>query len=142
MVAGVNSSQDNKMSPVTKGTLIGGAAGVAISGLSEAFCQKDNLKMLKDSFTSEQANLTKLNAELASCDWPKHMKEMYEKSISRSTQSIKEYAAKIKSVKKAMPKEVLKNIATAPITYIALAVGVGIGLAVKFAKNKNAQKAQ
>lgn len=125
------------MNPIAKGTAIGAGVGVAISGLTEAFYQKDQLKLAMDSFAHEAANLTRLEAEFASCDSPKHIKTMYEESISKSMQSIKDFGTKIQTIKKSIPKNVLKNVATAPITYLAALVGLGIGVAVAH-KNKNA----
>ena len=138
-VGGVSNqvNENRGMNPIAKGTAIGAGVGVTISGLAGAFCQKDQLKFAKDSLAHEVTYLSKLEQELNSCNWPDYTKKMYEGCIESSKQYIKDLETKIRTIKKSMPKNILKNVATAPITYLAALVGLGVGVAVAH-KNKNA----
>ena len=138
-VGGVSNqvNENRGMNPIAKGTAIGAGVGVAISGLTEAFSQKDQLKLAKDSFAHEATNLSKLEQELNSCNWPDYTKKVYEGLIEKSKQTLKGFETEIQTIKKSMPKEVFQGIAKSPVTYLAALVGLGVGVAVAH-KNKNA----
>lgn len=142
MVTGVSAGSvqnNNKMNPITKGAVLGGATGLLVATCPHISDEFNNLSFLKKNLESDKLQLSNLKNSI---NTSAILSDYNDKLIKNCEVRIKDWTSKIASAKKSMPKNIMKGIVKSPILYIGLLVGAGIGVVAKAVKNKKAQKAE